>query len=119
VLINSSATDDGFDQRLAGPQLFDHVLVRAHIEGATYWLDGTMPAVVPPAARPVFPVQWVLPLTTRGEALEKLDWQVASVPDDTTLFDIDARAGFDKPARITSTTITAWPGFSSRCSSRQ
>ena len=106
VLINSSGTDDGFDQRLAGPQLFDHVLVRAHIEGATYWLDGTMPAVVPPAARPVFPVQWVLPLTTRGEALEKLDWHVASVPDDTTLFDIDARAGFDKPARITSTTIT-------------
>ncbi len=63
VLVNSNGADDGFDQRLAGPQLFDHVLVRAHIDGATYWLDGTMPAVVPPAARPVFPVQWVLPLT--------------------------------------------------------
>ena len=67
------------------------LLLPATPAAATYWLDGTMPAVVPPAARPVFPVQWVLPLTTRGEALEKLDWQVASVPDDTTLFDIDAR----------------------------
>ncbi|WP_294309527.1 DUF3857 domain-containing transglutaminase family protein [uncultured Sphingomonas sp.] len=106
VLINSNAADDGFDQRLSGPQLFDHVLVRAHIDGATYWLDGTMPAVVPPAARPVFPVQWVLPLTTRGESLEKLNRPLASVPDETTLYDIDTRAGFDKPAKITSTTIT-------------
>ncbi|WP_294275122.1 DUF3857 domain-containing transglutaminase family protein [uncultured Sphingomonas sp.] len=105
VLVNSNGADDGFDQRLAGPQLFDHVLVRAHIDGATYWLDGTMPAVVPPAARPVFPVQWVLPLTARGDALERLDRQLASAPDDTTLYDIDARAGFDKPARITTTTI--------------
>ena len=105
VLVNSNGADDGFDQRLAGPQLFDHVLVRAHIDGATYWLDGTMPAVVPPAARPVFPVQWVLPLTARGDTLERLDRQLASAPDDTTLYDIDARAGFDKPARITTTTI--------------
>lgn len=105
VLINSTGADDGFDQRLAGPQLFDHVVVRAHIDGATYWLDGTMPAVVPPAARPVFPVQWVLPLTAKGNTLEKLNWQVASAPDDTTLYDIDTRAGFDKPAKITTTTI--------------
>lgn len=105
VIVNSSGADDGFDQRLPGPQLFDHVLVRAHVDGRTYWLDGTLPAVATPAARPVFPVQWVLPLTAKGNGLEKLPWHMAGTPDEITLYDIDARAGFDKPAALTSTTI--------------
>ena len=105
VLVNSSGADDGLDQRLPIPALFDHVLVRAHIDGAVYWLDGTLPPVASPSARPVFPVSWVLPLTIRGSALEKLQWQPATTPDEISLFEIDARAGFDKPARIVSTAI--------------
>jgi len=61
--------------------------------------------VAPPSARPVFPVNWVLPLTERGNELQKLEWQPATTPDDINLFEIDARAGFDKPARIVSTEI--------------
>ena len=106
VIVNSSGGDDGFDQHLPNPGLFDHVLVRAHIDGQSYWLDGTLPAVATPAARPVFPVQWVLPLTATGHGLEKLDRHMAKVPDEITLTEIDARAGFDKPATLTSTTIT-------------
>lgn len=105
VLVNSSGGDDGLDQRLPIPQLFDHVLVRAHIDGAAYWLDGTLPPVASPGARPVYPVNWVLPLTARGSGLEKLAWQPAPAPDEIDLFEIDARAGFDKPARIVSTRI--------------
>ena len=105
VLVNSSGVDDGLDQRLPIPQLFDHVLVRAHIEGKDYWLDGTLPPVAGPSARPVFPVSWVLPLTARGGDIEKLSWRPATVPDEVNLFEIDARAGFDKPAGIVSTNI--------------
>ena len=105
VLVNSSGADDGLDQRLPVPQYFDHVLVRAHIEGAVYWLDGTLPPVAPPSAQPVFPVNWVLPLTERGSELEKLTWQPATTPDEINLYEIDARAGFDEPARIVSTEI--------------
>ncbi len=105
VLVNSSGADDGLNQRLPSPELFDHVLVRARIDGAVYWLDGTLPAVASPTARPVFPVSWVLPLTVRGSALENLEWHPASTPDEINLFEIDARAGFDKPARIVSTAI--------------
>ncbi|WP_294236106.1 DUF3857 domain-containing transglutaminase family protein [uncultured Sphingomonas sp.] len=105
VIVNSSGSDDGFDQRLPGPQLFDHVLVRAQIDGRAYWLDGTLPAVATPAARPLFPVQWVLPLTPKGNGLEQLPWRMAQTPDEITLFDLDARAGFDKPAGMTMTTI--------------
>ena len=106
VLVNSSGVDDGFDRRLPEPQLFDHVLVRAHIDGTAYWLDGTLPPVAGPSLRPVFPVNWVLPLSTRGSSIEKLVWQPATTPDEIDLYEIDARAGFDKPARIVSTQIT-------------
>lgn len=105
VLVNSTGAVDGLDQRLPNPQLFDHVLVRAHIDGSAYWLDGTLPPVAPPSAKPIIPVNWVLPLTARGSGLEKLAWQPATTPDDISLFEIDARAGFDKPARIVSTEI--------------
>ncbi|MDB5719471.1 MAG: transglutaminase [Alphaproteobacteria bacterium] len=105
VLVNSSGADDGFDQRLPIPQLFDHVLVRAHIDGKAYWLDGTLPPVAPPSERPVFPVSEVLPLSVKGSELEKLAWQPPTTPDEIGLIEIDARAGFDKPARIVSTDI--------------
>jgi len=105
VLVNNSGADDGLDERLPSPRMFDHVLVRASIDGRAYWLDGTLPAVVAPATEPVMPYEWVLPLTDQGNALERLAWKPATRPDLVTLFEIDARAGFDKPARITNTTI--------------
>ncbi|NWK98174.1 transglutaminase [Sphingobium lactosutens] len=105
VLVNNGGADDGLDERLPSPRMFDHVLVRAHIDGKSYWLDGTLPAVAPPAIEPVIPYQWVLPLTGQGSGLEQLGWAPAPRPNEITLFEIDARSGFDKPARITNTTI--------------
>ncbi len=105
VLINADGNDDGLDQRLALPQVFDHVLVRARIDGQRYWLDGTLPAVATPSAQPVFPVGWFLPLTPAGSALEQLPWRPATVPDTINLFEIDARAGFDTPPRVVTTEI--------------
>lgn len=105
VLINSSGMDDGLDQRLPLPQFFDHVLVRAHIDGKAYWLDGTMPSVAPPSLKPLFSFNYDLPITSGGSALEKLKWEPAATPDEVNLFEVDARAGFDKPARIVSTKI--------------
>ena len=105
VLVNSAGADDGFDQRLPIPQLFDHVLVRAHIDGKVYWLDGTLPAVAAPSERPVVHLSHVLPLSARGSELEKLGWQAPTIPDEINLVEIDARAGFDKPVPIVSTQI--------------
>ncbi len=105
VLVSNSQVDDGTDSRLPNPGLFDHVLVRARINGTVYWLDGTLPAVAGPSATPVVPYRWVLPLTERGSSIEHLEWHAHEIPDEVTLFDIDARAGFDVPAQITSTMI--------------
>ena len=105
VLLNSAGADDGLDQRLVLPQMFDHVVVRARIDGRAYWLDGTLPAVAGPSERLVFPAGWVLPLTAAGGSIERQAWAIPNAPDELNLFEIDARAGFDKPARIVSTEI--------------
>jgi len=105
VLVNSAGNDDGLEQRLPIPQLFDHVLVRAHIDGASYWLDGTLPPVAGPSLQPVYAFSRVLPLSIAGTPLERLAWQPAMAPDEISLFDADVRAGFDKPAHIVTTTI--------------
>ncbi|WP_246351987.1 DUF3857 domain-containing transglutaminase family protein [Sphingobium subterraneum] len=105
VLVNNSGTDDGLDERLPSPRMFDHVLVRAHIDGTWYWLDGTLPSVVPPSTTPTLPYRWVLPLTTQGSSLEHIEWRPANRPDEINLTDIDTRAGFDQPAHVVSTSI--------------
>lgn len=105
VLVNNGGGDDGLNERLPNPGLFDHVLVRATIGGTTYWLDGTLPPVVPPGGAPAIPYRWVLPLTAQGSAIENLAWRPARRPEEITLYEIDARAGFDEPAPVTNTNI--------------
>lgn len=105
VLVNSGGDDDGLEQRLPMPQLFDHVLVRAHIDGASYWMDGTLPPVARPSHEPLFPISRVLPLSIAGNPLERLPWQPATVAEEINLYEADVRAGFDKPAHIVTTTI--------------
>ncbi|MGH7669503.1 MAG: DUF3857 domain-containing protein [Gemmatimonadaceae bacterium] len=109
VLVRDQGSDDGFNTRLPDPGLFDHVLVRATIDGKTYWLDGTLPAVAPPSTAPDLPYHWVLPLTADGHDLESVPWSPASKPDELDLYEIDARAGFDKPAHVVVTSIERGP----------
>lgn len=105
VLANNSGGDDGMDERLPSPGVFDHVLVRATIEGKTWWLDGTLPPVVPPTLTSTFPYRWVLPLAPEGRGLERVAWHAATRPDEINLYDVDASAGFDTPAKVTTTAI--------------
>lgn len=105
VLASNAGADDGLDARLPNMAFFDHVLVRAQIDGSAYWLDGTLPPVVPPSSTPAILYRWILPLTAQGSSVEHLDWRPPERPDEVTLHEIDARAGFDQPARIISTAI--------------
>jgi transglutaminase-like putative cysteine protease len=109
VLARNQGSDDGFDARLPEPALFDHVLVRATIDGKPYWLDGTLPAVAMPSLAPDFPYHWVLPLTETGHELQSIAWTPPAKPDALNLYEIDARAGIDKPARIHTTSISRGP----------
>ncbi|MFN3389798.1 MAG: transglutaminase domain-containing protein, partial [Allosphingosinicella sp.] len=105
VLASNSGADDGLDERLPSPRLFDHVLVKARIGGAGYWMDGTLPPVAGPSLDPVLPYRWTLPLSARGSTIERRAWRPPESPDAVTLVEIDARAGFDAPARKTTMMI--------------
>jgi transglutaminase-like putative cysteine protease len=105
VLVNNSESTDGLEQRLANPGMFDHVLVRARIGGKTVWLDGTLPEVIEGRADPFLPYQWVLPLLAKGAALERLPEKPFALPQVMELYEIDATAGFDAPAKWTRTTV--------------
>jgi hypothetical protein len=109
VLARNGGSDDGFDARLPNPSLFDHVLVRANIDGTDYWLDGTLPVVATANTVPDFAYQWVLPLPMSGSELEHLAWEPPAKPYDLELYEIDARAGLDAPARIATTSIKRGP----------
>lgn len=105
VLVNTAGGDDGLNERIPSPRAFDHVLVRAKIGDRLLYLDGTLPPVAAPSESPVFNLRWVLPVSSNGSNLEHLDWQPARRPDEISLFDIDARAGFDAPTKVTTTSI--------------
>jgi len=64
---------------------------------------------VPASVDPVMPYRWVLPLKAAGAVLERIAWKPAQVPDQLSLYEIDARAGLDEPAMIVETTITRGP----------
>ncbi|MEM1195628.1 MAG: DUF3857 domain-containing transglutaminase family protein [Pseudomonadota bacterium] len=106
VLVANNQASDGYAQRLPNPALFDHVLVRARIDGEEYWLDGTLPAVIEARSRPFFPYQSVLALTAEGEPLDRLPDEPLDLPQIMTVFDIDASEGFDAPGRLTQVSIS-------------
>ncbi len=105
VLASNGGADDGLDQRLPNPGIFDHVLVRATIDGEPLWMDGTLPAVAGASERPLFDYRYVLSLSEVGKELSRLTIIPAEHPQEMGINEIDARAGFDAPARRVQTIL--------------
>lgn len=105
VLASNSGLDDSLDSFLPNPGYFDHVLVRAWIDGKAYWMDGTLPPVARPGVDPYRTYRWVLPLSQQGAALEKIEWKPSKRPDSISLIEIDARDGFDTQTHMVLTEV--------------
>lgn len=93
---------DGLEERLPTAAQFNHVLVRARIDGKSYWLDGTrsgdlgdIDGLRPPHFR------WGLPLRVAGASLEEIVQPPLTRPDSEGTIRIDASGGLDKPAPTT------------------
>jgi tetratricopeptide (TPR) repeat protein len=99
VLVNSKGAD-GADQRLPSPEVFDHVVVKATIEGRTYWLDGTRLDDHRLSDLSPLPSRWGLPLRETDADLERIPIAAPVFPLESDLIFIDASAGFDTPAKI-------------------
>ncbi len=99
VLVNSHG-GDGINEWLANPMMFDHVLVRAHIGDKSYWLDGTRAGDTRLDQIPAPQIRWALSVRAEGAAIEAIKPEPYKEPEDIENIDIDARAGFDAPAKV-------------------
>jgi hypothetical protein len=110
VLVTISG-GDGLDQRVPSAAQFNHVLVRAQIDGVAYWLDGTrtgdrggLSTLRPPSFR------WGLPVGAGGADLIEIVQSPLTAPDMEVALRIDASAGLDAPAPTRMTAILRGDG---------
>lgn len=96
VLVHS-AIGDALPQLLPLVAYFNHVIVRAHVDGRTYWLDGARTGDVRLDLVPVTNYRWGLPVVS-GAKLVSIVPAPLSAPDTRTAIDIDASAGVFAPA---------------------
>lgn len=95
----STRLGDGLDERLPLISWFDHVIVRATVDGQTYWLDGTRPEdrtlaeIVPP------PFHWALPIRPDSR-LEEIVVPPSATPLSEVIVTFDASEGLDAEGRL-------------------
>jgi tetratricopeptide (TPR) repeat protein len=89
---------DGLDANLPMVGAFNHVLVRAHIAGQTYWLDGSRTGDRHLAALAIPTYRWGLPLEREGTELVQIVTPPLDQPLSSTNIRIDATSGIYAPA---------------------
>jgi hypothetical protein len=89
ALVHTGA-GDGLNERLPRVGAFDHILVRAEIDGKVYWLDGAgAPFTGKLADMRVPGFRWALPISKEGETLEPLIVAPLEKPSTAWLLTID------------------------------
>lgn len=97
ALVNATAKDS-VANRLPAFGAFDHVIVRAVIDGKTYWLDGTKSDDRLADIENVPDFGYALPSTTAGADLERMAFRPNARFDEISDTTIDMRAGMYVPA---------------------
>ena len=106
-VVVSTGFGDGMNTRLPQLAYFDHVLVRARIGDAWYWLDATRPTdpkAIADLTAP--PYKWGLPLRPANATLLEIDPTPLEQPLDEETTWIDASTGLDAPARERREAVT-------------
>lgn len=101
----SMAGGDGLDKRLPSPASFNHVVLRTTISGRRYWLDATRTGDSHLLTDDEVPYRWVLPLGAGGQELANVQYMPPRQPREISVFDIDATAGTDQPAKVKLTRV--------------
>lgn len=113
VLVRSQG-GDALPSLAPMPGNFDHVIVRATIDGKNYWLDGTTAGVRLDSIDAVPRFFHGLPLRDEGADLTPLDTRVQMTPDRAVRLTVDQRAGLRVPAiydvtiELRGTTGAGW-----------
>lgn len=103
----SSVSGDGMNERLPMVGLFDHVIVRALIDGREHWIDGTRTGdrTLDTPRLPAF--RWALPVRDGGAGLAEVAFGAATRPELTYSVVYDASGGLDAPVPVHATMMLA------------
>jgi tetratricopeptide (TPR) repeat protein len=96
----SSTLGNGLNERLPLVGAFDHILVRAKINGKVYWLDGTRTHDVSLALLPSLPFEWALPIQPANATLIAMPIARLDTPNEEATYTIDLSKGIDKAAQV-------------------
>lgn len=97
VLVNLTA-QDAVSMMLPGFQAFDHILVRAKVDGKTLWLDGTGSGTRLADMTDAPPHRYALPVTEEGADLEPIAITKPGRPFQDVTIRYDASAALALPA---------------------
>ena len=98
VVLVTTQGGDAIPELLPIPGNFDHMIVRATIDGTDYWLDGTSAATRIGNMTAVPPFHYALPLTPEGSNLVAMEQRDPAVPTMEMIVTSDYSAGIDLPA---------------------
>jgi tetratricopeptide (TPR) repeat protein/transglutaminase-like putative cysteine protease len=99
VLVNAQ-TGDALDELLPAMSAFNHVIVRARIDGRSYWLDGTRNGDRNLSDLASATFVRGLPVRAGGAALEPIPYAPPALPLVETNITYDGSAGFQEPVPI-------------------
>jgi tetratricopeptide (TPR) repeat protein len=100
-ILVQSKLGDALNERLPMLSYFDHVLVRAHIGGKTYYLDGTRTGDEAIDQIPVPDFGWALPLTDKAQLVQLVPSPLDR-PQSESKVAIDASAGVYAAAEVSA-----------------
>lgn len=98
VVLVASEGGDALPDLLPIPANFDHMIVKADIDGVEYWLDGTSTATRLNNLANVPPFHYALTLRPEGADLAKMEQRPRAFPDMSAKVVFDHTAGIDLPA---------------------
>lgn len=97
AVLVSTDLGNAVPESLPIPGAFNHVLVRAVIEGQEYFLDGTSAGANIAIVGNVPPFEYYLPLQDTGATLKTITQTLPLAPETEMQLEVDASAGLDLP----------------------
>ncbi len=94
----STTMGDAVPDMLPMAGAFDHVIVKATIDGNAYWLDGTSAGANLKIVGNVPPYFNALPVRAEGAGLERIEQVLPPAPQAALFVELDQSAGIDIPA---------------------
>ena len=115
AVLVASRGGDALPELLPLPAAFDHMIVRARIDGTDFWLDGTSSGTRLSNIANVPAFHYALPLRAEGAGLEPMTQRVPQEPNMIMAAIMDHSAGVDMPYLFDMTmTVTGAQGAQMR-----